>query len=103
MGSPPSHTRQSVARSPGRLRALAFRVYGQPPAEGAPRSEVLRYVRRFYTRNVPPLLLVGIVWAVVGWQHPWEVALFAVPVLIFVQGFTSISFRIRREERRERQ
>ncbi len=33
-----------------RLRKLANRIFGEPPAKDAPRAEMLRWVRGFYLK-----------------------------------------------------
>jgi uncharacterized membrane protein YdbT with pleckstrin-like domain len=86
-----------------RLRTIAFRMYGQPPAKDAPQSERLRYMRRFYTRPLWLKLLTVLLGAyiIVEFHQTWIIVLLAVSALIAIQGYTSLSVRIRRAERRE--
>jgi len=86
-----------------RLRVLAIRMYGQPPAKGGPQSERLRYVRRFYTRplwfTVLKVLLVALIFA--ESHQTWLIVLFAVLALMMILGYAELSLRIRRADRRE--
>jgi hypothetical protein len=84
-----------------RLRSWAFKIYGDPPPKGAPRSESLRWVRRFYVRSLPLTLLAYallLVWA----TETWIFVLLVAMTLLWLQGVSSLSLRIRREEQRER-
>ncbi len=78
-------------------------MYGNPPTKDAPKSERLRYIRRFYVRPlwVPALELVVAVYAIVAVRQTWLIAVFAVAAALWIQGFTSLSLRIRRAERSE--
>jgi hypothetical protein len=84
----------------GRLRSWAFRIYGEPPAKDAPRSAMLRWIRGFY---IKPLPLVVATWVLVLiWARgTWTLVLLAISATVWLQGFVSLSLRIRREERRE--
>lgn len=86
-----------------RLRSLAFKIYGEPPSKGAPRSESLRWIRGLYLRPLPLLvvLLVICALALVMGAPSWILALLGISVAVWVQGYVSLSIRIRREERRE--
>lgn len=92
-GVPPS------ARA-SRLRSLAYKLYGEPPPKGAPRYEMLRWIRGFYFRQLPPTLAAFAVLAV--WASATLIFLvLAVSTLIWLQGVISLSLRIRREEQRD--
>jgi hypothetical protein len=84
-----------------RLRSWAFKIYGEPPPRGAPRSQSLRWVRRFYLRPLPLTLAAYaslLIWASETWVYVVLVAM----TLLWLQGVSSLSLRIRREEQRER-
>ena len=83
-----------------RLRSLGFKIYGEPPPKGAPRSELLRWIRSFYIKPLPLLILVSAL--VLTWSQTWTLILLGASALIWLQGITSLSVRIRREERNER-
>jgi hypothetical protein len=83
----------------GRTLALARKLYGEPPPSGAPLAQRLRYVRRFYLRNAP---LVVLCWALVfAWiRDLWLIAAAVLGAAIWLLGLVSLQLRIRREERR---
>ncbi len=84
-----------------RLLSISYRLFGEPQPKGAPRSQLLRWIRRFYTRIMPLTILAWV--AVIIWAPgTWVLVVGAVSALIWLQGFTSLSLRIRREEARER-
>ena len=83
-----------------RLRSRGFRIYGEPPAKGAPRAESLRWIRGFYIKPLP--LLVAVSALVLIWATTWTLILLGASSAIWLQGFISLSLRIRREERSER-
>ena len=83
----------------GRLRSLSQRIYGEPPPKGAPRSEMLRWVRGFYWKTWP--LTLACYALVLLFSTTWLLVLAGVTALIWAQGLASISLRIRREERRD--
>jgi hypothetical protein len=84
-----------------RLSAAASKIYGPPPPKGAPPSQRLRYVRRMYWRM---LLFALPLYAIltISAEPAWVLVPAAVGTLIWLQGFASLSVRIRREQRRER-
>jgi hypothetical protein len=85
----------------GRLRSLAFKLYGEPPPAGAPRSQLLRWIRGIYVRLLPLTVLAYamlVVWA----SQTWVFVVLAVTALLWLQGVVSLSVKIGREERRER-
>jgi hypothetical protein len=84
-----------------RLRAVGYSVFGEPPPKNAPRSELLRWVRRFYVRPLP-LMLVVYVMLIVWASGTWVFIALAVGTLIWLQGLLSVSRHIGREQRRER-
>jgi hypothetical protein len=84
----------------GRLLSLGYKLYGEPPPKCAPRSEMLRWIRRFYIRPLPLLILVWVLLFI--WAPTWTLILLGASALIWLQGITSLSLRIRREEQRER-
>lgn len=76
------------------LARLGFRITGPPPPKGAPRVEVLLWMRRYYIRMLlfpTPfwilLVLIGPTWA-------W-IAL-GVGGAIWLQGFITVNLRIKR-------
>ena len=82
------------------MRELGYRIFGAPPAGGAPRVATLRWIRGFYLKPLPLVLAVYALLAV--WASGTVViVLAAVSALIWLQGFVSLSLRIRREDRRE--
>jgi hypothetical protein len=83
----------------GRLVSAGYRIIGTPPGAGAPRKERLLWLRRYYLRMVP-LALAGYVLVAVFLPAPWAWAVPAGGALLWMQGFASLSRRIRREDRR---
>ncbi len=83
-----------------RRAALFYRLYGEPPAKGATRSEVLRWSRRFYTRSLPLLLLCGALIIITGGTGAFVAV--GVALLAWAMGRTTLELQIRRAERRER-
>jgi hypothetical protein len=83
-----------------RLSALAYRLYGAPPPKGAPRVELLRWIRGVQL-TILPLGLVAcgvlLIWAGTTW-----LIVAGVGLLISLENLISLSVKIRREERRER-
>ena len=77
-------------------RALGNRLFGKPPSREAPRVEKLRYLRRFYLRPLPVSIPV-IVFAVILTWGTWALAFIAIGVGLWLQGFLSLSRKIRRE------
>jgi hypothetical protein len=90
----------SVGYVVSRLRSLAFKMYGEPPPKGAPRSESLRWLRGFYLKPLPVLLVICALALVLG-ASTWMLVLLGIGAAIWVQGFVSLNIRIRRDERRE--
>jgi hypothetical protein len=82
-----------------RFRSLGFKLLGEPPPKGAPRSQTLRWVRRFYLRTLP-LTLVAAAMLVVWASQAWVFVALGAWGLIWLQSVISLSVRIRREERR---
>ncbi|HWX95220.1 MAG TPA: hypothetical protein VNZ01_00090 [Solirubrobacteraceae bacterium] len=82
----------------GRLASAGDRILGGRPPEGAPRREVLLWLRRFYLRMLP-LALVAYLLVAIYLPAPWAWAVPAAGVLFWVQGYVSLSLRIRREAR----
>jgi hypothetical protein len=83
-----------------RLRVIGFRVFGAPPPKDAPRSGVLRWIRRFYLRPLPltvAVYVLAIVWA----SQTWVYIVLTAAALLWLGGVGSLSLRIRREQRRE--
>ena len=84
-----------------RLRALSFRLYGEPPSRDATRLERLRYVRRFYTRSIPLTLLLLATVALFDLSRSALIVVGAV-VLVQLLGLVTLLLQIRDAERRER-
>jgi hypothetical protein len=87
------------ALSDGRLARAGRRFVGTPPPTEAPKKEHLLFLRRYYLRMLP-LALVAYAAVAIVLPTPWA---WAVPVggtLLWLQGFVSLSVRIRRENRR---
>lgn len=63
--------------------------------------QFLRWIRGYYLRMLP-LTLVVVAMILVWESHTWVLVLLALSALIWLQSVTSLSLRIRREERRER-
>jgi hypothetical protein len=79
------------------MRSLAFKLFGEPPGEDASRAATLRWIRGFYLK---PLPLVVLVWVfLVVWAPTVVLVLAGAGALIWLQGLVSLSLRIRREER----
>jgi len=63
--------------------------------------QLLRWIRGYYLRTLP-LTLVVVAMVLVWESQTWVLVLLALSALIWLQSVTSLSLRIRREERRER-
>lgn len=61
----------------------------------------LRWIRGYYLRMLP-LTLVAVAMLLVWERQTWVFVVLAVSALIWLQGVASLSVRIRREERPER-
>jgi hypothetical protein len=62
---------------------------------------MLRWVRGYYLRMLP--LTLAVVAMLLIWEsQTWVLVLLALGALLWIQSVTSLSLRIRREERRER-
>jgi hypothetical protein len=85
----------------GRLRALAWKLFGEPPPKGAPRVQVLRWIRGVQLRMLP-IALVAYAMLLVWAAHTWILVTAGVGALISLESLMSLSVKIRREERRER-
>jgi hypothetical protein len=83
----------------GRLASVGYRIVGTPPARDAPKKERLLWLRRYYLRMLL-LALPAYVLAVIFLSTPWIWIVLGVGILLWVQGFASLSFQIRRESRR---
>lgn len=82
----------------GWLAKQGFRIVGPPPPAAAPKVVRLRYIRRFYTRLLPLYLLAWVVAAISGLPL-WAWVVIGVGAAVWLQGLTSLSLRIRAEER----
>jgi len=80
------------------LRSLIRRIYGEPPPKEAPRSAMLRWVRQFYWKPLP--LIVVFYALVLSVATAWLLVVLGVSAVTWAWGIISISLRIRREERR---
>jgi hypothetical protein len=81
-----------------RVRSLGFKLYGAPPPKGSRKSQQLRWIRGFYLKPLPLVLVVDVMGPRVVSQ-PWVLVLLGAGMAIWLQGLISISLRIRREER----
>lgn len=72
-----------------------FRIFGPPPGKGAPKVEAWKYVRRIYIRLLPFTVPL---WVLVALQRApaWLWIVLAVSAVTWLQGFLSVSLRIRR-------
>jgi hypothetical protein len=82
----------------GRLASAGYRILGTPPAPDAPRKARLLWLRGYYLRMLPLSLLAYVLMAIVL-PTPWAWIVPAVSALLWLQGFVSLSLRIRREGR----
>lgn len=82
------------------VRAAGYRLLGHPPAASAPRSERLRWVRRFYVRPLPITLGIWI-WLLITFQDTITYIVFAMMAFIWLEGMVEIGVQIRRAQRRE--
>jgi hypothetical protein len=81
------------------LLRLGIRILGPPPVRDAPRIERLRWIRRFYLRQLPVAVIIAVTVAIIS---PAPIA-WAIPVAIAVPwliGFTTLHFQIQRERAR---
>ena len=83
----------------GRLASAGYCILGQPPAPGAPKIARLLWLRQYYLRMIP-LQVLAYVLAVIFLPNPWAWAVPAAGAFLWLQGFASLSVRIRREGRR---
>jgi hypothetical protein len=84
-----------------RLRSLAFKFYGEPPPKGAPRVQMLRWIRGVQLRSLLVALIAYamlLVWA----DKTWILVTAGLVLLLSLESSISLSVKIRREERRER-
>jgi D-alanyl-lipoteichoic acid acyltransferase DltB (MBOAT superfamily) len=63
--------------------------------------QLLRWTRGYYLRVLPLMFVIVAMLLVWEWRT-WLFVLLALSVVIWLQSVTSLSLRIRREERRER-
>jgi hypothetical protein len=82
-----------------RLVSAGYRIFGKPPAANAPRKERLLWLRRYYLRTLLVSLPALVLLAVYS-SRAWVWAVLGAGALVWVQGFASLSVRIRRERRR---
>jgi hypothetical protein len=80
----------------GRLAWAGFWILGPPPAAGAPRHERLRWVRGCYLRTLPLSLIVYAL-VVIYLSAPWDWLAPVVGALLWLEGYGSLTIRIRRE------
>jgi hypothetical protein len=80
------------------VRELGARIFGAPPGRGAPKLDLLLWIRRFYLRPLPLYLAVIVLAALLTSSTSGRVIL-AVTVLLWLAGLTSLSARIRRSRR----
>ncbi len=80
------------------MTSVANKLFGVPPGPGAARIERLRWVRRFYLRPLPLVVIVYTL-GVTSVRSPVEWALLGTGALLWIQGFASLSLRIKREQR----
>lgn len=78
--------------------AISCRVFGPPPAKGAPEIERLVWLRRFYLTSLPLSLCVYAMVALFG-LPTWGWIALGFGAVIWVAGFTSLALRIRRVDR----
>jgi hypothetical protein len=85
----------------GWLRAASVKLYGEPPPKDAPRSIRLYWIRRLSLRL---MLFTLPVYACIFLfaEQTWVLIVVAAGVLLWLESVVSLSFRIRRERRRER-
>jgi hypothetical protein len=82
------------------VRSLALKLLGEPPPKGAPRVQMLRWIRGIYFRTLPLNVLAYamlLVWA----SQAWIFVVIAATALMWLQGVASLSSKIRHAERRE--
>lgn len=82
-------------------RSLVWRLVGEPPAKSAPRHERLRWVRRFYVVQLPITLPVFVLLLVVS-SSTWSYVVLGVAAFLWLEGYLSLSLRIRRAQRSDR-
>jgi hypothetical protein len=83
-----------------RFDSLGRRLFGEPPSDGAPRLERLRYIRRLYLRPLPVNLL-GYVLIAIYLPGTTALVLLGFPTAVWLSGLTRLGLQIRREERGE--
>jgi hypothetical protein len=76
----------------GRLRSLAWKVFGAPPAKGAPRVQLLRWIRAVQLRALP-FALIAYVMLLVWAAQTWVLVTAAVGGLISLESVVSLSVR----------
>jgi hypothetical protein len=78
------------------MKALSYRIAGQPPGKGAPQLDQLRWIRRLLVRVTTPTVVLACV-LLVAFAHLYVVA--AVFAALQVLSLASISRRIHRAAR----
>lgn len=78
-----------------------MKILGEPPPQGAPRSQMLRWIRGYYLKTLP-LTLVVVAMLIVWETQAWVFVVLGILALLWLQSVVSLSVRIRREEQRER-
>ena len=84
----------------GRLVAVGYRMLGGRPAADASRRTRLLWLRGYYLRMLALAVPVYVVVAVLL-PTPWAWVIPGGGLLLWLQGFVSLSRRIRREDRQE--
>jgi hypothetical protein len=79
-----------------RMGKLVYLFVGQPPPKGSPMIDQLVWVRRFYTRPLPVVLILY-VFVLTALPSPLNWAVLAFGVATWLGGLVSLSLKIRRE------
>jgi hypothetical protein len=77
------------------LAKEGFRIFGAPPPKGAPKVEAWKYVRRIYVRLLPFTVPLWVLVPLAG-APTWLWIVLGVGALTWLQGFGSVSLRIKR-------
>jgi hypothetical protein len=85
----------------GDRRSLANRLYGPPPAAGAPPSQMLRWIRRMSWRQLP-WVVVPLVFGILIGSPLWLWILLGIFVVLMLANQVVLTIRIGRLERHER-
>lgn len=81
------------------MKALIYRIVGQPPGKGAPQLDQLRWVRRLLFRWTAPTMALGCIVLILAGVYLAAAILAALEIL----SLFSVSVRLHRAERQQQE